>query len=236
MCSCSRGSERDALHSDTKHPFVTTSFLGHVATNPSLVAGKQVAKTVSIRPVKRADSTAEVEEAKGSHKSAEQQNRDNRIQHVSSSASNSALTDPFAGTELALIFGDSWIVATTFLTSSLFPMKDIPVATAAVVSCWVLAGLVRGDYKFEEDEDTAWLPGWTVYTGILAGCFTWLFSTPLVLLSYSVLVSHGWLDANPIMVIEEGSKVSPALEIQVALLIVMTAWRGLYYAFRDGVI
>jgi hypothetical protein len=122
------------------------------------------------------------------------------------------------------------------LTSSLFPSNDVPAATAAVVGCWVLAGWVRGDYKSNYDEDAAWVPGWTVYTGILAACFTWLFSTPLILLTYSVLVSHGWIDATPIVVIEEGSKVSPALEIQVALLIVMTAWRGLYYAFRDGVL
>ena len=100
----------------------------------------------------------------------------------------------------------------------------------------MLVGLVLGDYSLDDNDDAAWMPGWTVYTGILAGCFTWLFSTPLVLLVYAVLVSHGLIDQTPVTVIEEGAKVSPALEIQVALLIIMTAWRGLYYAFRDGVI
>lgn len=196
---------------------------------------------MSIRPRQPApapaETTTEVEDTNGSHTS-EQHNRDNHdyLQNVNRPASSSGVADLFASTEVALICGDSWVVATTFLTSSLFPQSDVKVATAAVVICWVLTGLVRGDYNCEGDDDAAWVPGWTVYTGIMAACFTWLFSTPLVLLAYSVLVSQGWVDADPIMVIVEGSKVSPALAIQVALLIVMTAWRGLYYAFRDGVI
>jgi hypothetical protein len=202
-------------------------------------AGEPIAKTVSIRPRQSAPPVevgpSEVEDASSSH-TGEQHNGDKHIQNLSSTDSDSGVSNLFAGTELALIFGDSWIVATTFLTSSLFPSNDVPAATAAVVGCWVLAGWVRGDYKSDDGEEAAWVPGWTVYTGILAGCFTWLFSTPLVLLTYAVLVSHGWIDATPVVAIEEGSKVSPALEIQVALLIVMTAWRGLYYAFRDGVI
>lgn len=201
-------------------------------------AGERVAKTVSVRTRKPAPAQAETstdEETNRTH-SNEQHSRNSPLQSTSSKGSESEQTDLFAGTELALIFGDSWIVATTFLTSSLFPANDVTCATAAVVGCWVLAGWVRGDYKNGSDEDAAWVPGWTVYTGILAGCFTWLFSTPLVLLSYSFLVSHGWIDATAVTVIAEGSKVSPALEIQVALLIVMTAWRGLYYAFRDGLL
>jgi fumarate reductase subunit D len=115
-------------------------------------------------------------------------------------------------------------------------MSDVPAASATTVACWILVGFLRGDYRTELSDEASWMPGWTVYTGILNACFTWLFSTPVVLLVYAVLVSHGWIDANPIMAIEEGAKVSPALEIQVALLIVMTAWRGLYFGFRDGVI
>ena len=228
LCAC--GIRKDSC-SDIRPGFLSllTRFSNHV--------GEPVAKTVSIRPSKPApvENTTEVEDSSRTHTS-EQHNGEHRIQNVNSTGSNTGIADPFAGTELALIFGDSWIIATTFLTSSLFPQTDIPYATAAVVSCWVLVSLVRGDYKSDDDDDAAWVPGWTVYTGILAARFTWLFSTPLVLLAYSVLVSHGLVDETPVMVIEEGAKVSPALEIQVALLIVMTAWRGLYYAFRDGVV
>jgi fumarate reductase subunit D len=73
-----------------------------------------------------------------------------------------------------------------------------------------------------------------VYYGVLQACFTWLFFAPIHVLVLALLVSNGWLDAGPVMDVEFGAKVSPVLEVDVALLITMTAWRAFYYGIREG--
>lgn len=141
-----------------------------------------------------------------------------------------------AQTDGALIFGDLWIGATAFATSGLLSSSEISPITATALSVWCITSLIRGDYSTDPDSEAAWIHGWSTYTGILYACHTWLFATPVLLLAYAVLVSHGLLPADPVMHVAEGSRVSPALELQVALLILMTAWRGLYFAFKDGIL
>lgn len=141
-----------------------------------------------------------------------------------------------ARTDGALIFGDMWMAATAFATSGLLSGSDIPPYTATALTIWCSASLIRGDYSTAPESESSWIHGWSTYTGILYACHTWFFATPAILLAYTLLVSNGVLDADPVMQVAEGARVSPALELQVALLILMTAWRGIYYAFKDGVI
>jgi hypothetical protein len=44
------------------------------------------------------------------------------------------------------------------------------------------------------------------------------------------------MDAGPVLDVDPGAKVSPVLETNVVLLIIMTSWRGVYYAMRDGLL
>lgn len=141
-----------------------------------------------------------------------------------------------ANNDGALMFGDMWIVATTFATSGLLPNSDIAPLTATALSIWCITSFVRGDYSTASEPDSSWIHGWSTYTGILYACHTWFFATPVLLLVYAILVSNGLMDADPVVNVAEGSRVSPALELQVALLILMTAWRGLYHAFKDGIL
>lgn len=136
----------------------------------------------------------------------------------------------------ALIFGDMWIVATAFATSGLLPDGDIAPLTATALTIWCFTSLIRGDYSTTPESESSWIHGWSTYTGILYACHTWFFATPILLLAYAVLVSNGLMDADPVVNVAEGSRVSPALELQVALLILMTAWRGIYNAFKDGIL
>lgn len=210
-------------------------------------AGKTVNKTVSSKSsgstasaktranASTTDATAESDDsqAKSNLESPEPPRRNNSETKRVPAHPIAALA---AKTDGALIFGDLWIGATAFATSGLLSPSEIPSITATALSVWCMTSLVRGDYSTAPDSEAAWIHGWSTYTGILYACHTWLFATPVLLLAYAVLVSHGLLPADPVMHVVEGSRVSPALELQVALLILMTAWRGIYYAFKDGIL
>lgn len=139
-------------------------------------------------------------------------------------------------TDGAVIVGDAFIVSSTQLSSSLIPADEVTTYGALALVIWLTVASLRGDYTcFERiSEEGSFLIGWLLYQGVLQGCFTWLFYTVLHIMLLSAAVSHGWLEAGPVLDIELGAKVSPILEVDVALLITMTAWRAFYYGRREN--
>eukprot|EP00892_Ulva_mutabilis_P003591 jgi/Ulvmu1/1603/UM111_0032.1 len=215
--------------------------------SPSPVApGKPVNKTVSSKSGGKTVSSKTRANASASNATTDAEDRQEpKVASPEASQQNDAQTNRVNANPLAafaaqndgaLIFGDMWIAATAFATSGLLPDGDIAPLTATALSIWCITSFVRGDYSTSAESESAWIHGWSTYTGILYACHTWLFATPVLLLAYAVLVSNGLMDADPVMNVVEGSRVSPALELQVALLILMTAWRGLYHAFKDGIL
>lgn len=144
----------------------------------------------------------------------------------------------FQDVDMALIFGDAWMVACSHFASSLIPPSELTPFSALAVSLWILSATVRGDYTSYRrvSEEGSFLVGWTVYIGILQACFSWLFFTPAHLCVLAFLVSHGMVDPSPVIHIEMGSRVSPILEVDVAMLVTMTTWRAFYYMIQERLI
>lgn len=137
-----------------------------------------------------------------------------------------------------LILGDVWMLSATQMSTQLIEPDDSTPLLALAVAIWLVVSALRGDYDFaeREDEDAPFLVGWSVVTGVLDACFSWACYTVLLLAVLSLAVSHGMLDAAPVLTVDASSKVSPVLEVQIALLITMTAWRGFYYGLREGLV
>jgi hypothetical protein len=138
----------------------------------------------------------------------------------------------------AVMMGDMWMVASTQLLTNVISSDQLLHHTPIALAIWVCVAGARGDYTeyAKMSEGGSYIMGWTVYQGVLQACFTWLFFTPAHLLVLAVCVSQGWLDPAPIMDVELGAKVSPVLEVDVALLITTTTWRAFYYGVREGLL
>jgi hypothetical protein len=144
----------------------------------------------------------------------------------------------FRDVDVALVCGDAWMVATTHMVTDLIPISELTTFTMVALPLWGTIAAIRGDYTSYAriQEEGSFLVGWSVYVGVLQACFSWLFFTVGHLLTLSFLITHGLLDSAPVIDIEAGARVPPILEVDVALLITMSAWRGMYYALRERIL
>jgi hypothetical protein len=100
---------------------------------------------------------------------------------------------------------------------------------------WVLCGAVVGDYTFElftDVDDLQIAAGWPTFLAILNASITWGLSTLLCLGAYSWMVSNWMVEAATVIELQDQAGLPPQLEVSVALLVVMTTWRGIATMLR----
>jgi hypothetical protein len=100
---------------------------------------------------------------------------------------------------------------------------------------WVLCGAIVGDYTFElftDVDDLAIAAGLPTFLAILNASVTWGLSTLLCLGAYSWMVSNWMVEAATVIELQDQAGLPPQLEVSVALLVVMTTWRGIATLLR----
>lgn len=138
----------------------------------------------------------------------------------------------------ALALGDTWILTSTQLLSSLLPGTQLFLHGGLALGTWLCVSGARGDFTCAQrlSDEGSHIIGWRVYTGILQACFSWMLYAPLHMLLLALLVSNGIFDAAPVLGPGMGSKVSPVLEADLALLATMATWRAFYYGMAEGLL
>ena len=139
-----------------------------------------------------------------------------------------------------LLLGDAIMVLTTHAASEKIPQENLALISIVACTCWVGTSLSKGDYNlvqyYPNDEWISSQPGYSVYVGIRESAFAWMVFVPVVLTALASLVIHEVVDAAPIVIAAEGCRVSPELEVIVAIALTVPCWRGFYFAKRDGML
>lgn len=138
----------------------------------------------------------------------------------------------------ALALGDTWILTSTQLLSSLLPGTQLLQHGALALGAWLCVSGARGDFTCAQrlSDEGSHIVGWRVYSGVLQACFSWMLYAPLHMLLLALLVSNGVFDAEPVLGLGMGSRVSPVLEADLALLATMATWRAFYYGMAEGLL
>eukprot|EP01026_Neomeris_dumetosa_P024284 TRINITY_DN2026_c0_g1_i4.p1 TRINITY_DN2026_c0_g1~~TRINITY_DN2026_c0_g1_i4.p1 ORF type:complete len:207 (-),score=13.45 TRINITY_DN2026_c0_g1_i4:201-821(-) len=139
------------------------------------------------------------------------------------------------------LMGDLVMVWATQIASNRVPQDDKLIYGTLMVACWVSIAWMRGDYSiYQVEAGEEWLhmasPYYSTYKAFISGFFTWVFSTPILLLMFSILVSNNMLVDNMplILPISDDANLPAELEVIVAFSITVSCWRAMYAAFASG--
>jgi hypothetical protein len=131
--------------------------------------------------------------------------------------------------------GDVVMIMATEASSDRVPWEQMPMFGLIMSTSWVLCGAVVGDYTmelFNDVDDLMIAAGWPTFLAILNASVTWGLSTFLCLGAYSWLVSHWIVEPTMVLELKAQSGLPAQLEINVALLVIMTSWRGIATKLR----
>jgi hypothetical protein len=98
-----------------------------------------------------------------------------------------------------------------------------------------MCGGVVGDYTtelFTDVDDLMAAAGWPTFMAILNSSVTWGLSTLLCLAAYAWLVTNWVVEPATVVELQAQAGLPPQLEVSVALLVVMTTWRGIAMMLR----
>eukprot|EP00200_Dunaliella_tertiolecta_P001209 CAMPEP_0202361774 /NCGR_PEP_ID=MMETSP1126-20121109/14203_1 /ASSEMBLY_ACC=CAM_ASM_000457 /TAXON_ID=3047 /ORGANISM="Dunaliella tertiolecta, Strain CCMP1320" /LENGTH=206 /DNA_ID=CAMNT_0048955795 /DNA_START=1709 /DNA_END=2326 /DNA_ORIENTATION=+ len=140
----------------------------------------------------------------------------------------------------ALILGDTVMLIATEASSERIPMflaaedggglsPDFISLTGVTVLCWLVAATILGDYKYVRPESDDWYQNLLgpVYIAVLNATLTWGLSALMSLAIFSYMLSANLLAAAPLLSDIRTEDTSPQLEVAIAILIIMTCWRGI---------
>ncbi|KAJ9506470.1 hypothetical protein QJQ45_019452 [Haematococcus lacustris] len=133
-----------------------------------------------------------------------------------------------------LLVGDVVMVVATEVSSERIPLEVLPQLAGVMAGSWVMAGLLMGDYKGTMPESENWylnLLG-PSFTAIINCCLTWSIAVTLALAVSSLCVANNILPSEPFFEDLATENLSPQLEVAVASLVTMCAWRGIAARLR----
>ncbi|KAL6764865.1 hypothetical protein V8C86DRAFT_2464909 [Haematococcus lacustris] len=133
-----------------------------------------------------------------------------------------------------LLMGDVVMVVATEVSSERIPLEVLPQLAGVMAGSWVMAGLLMGDYKGTMPESENWylnLLG-PSFTAIINCCLTWSIAVTLALAVSSLCVANNILPSEPFFEDLATENLSPQLEVAVASLVTMCAWRGIAARLR----
>lgn len=103
-----------------------------------------------------------------------------------------------------------------------------------MVFSWVGAAVYLGDYQGQAPSSDDWNLSMLgpSFLGVIDSTLTWGLAMVVSIAAYSLMVANNLLDASPIVDGLGTDDLSPQLEVVVALLIIMSCWRGIAWKLR----
>lgn len=155
-------------------------------------------------------------------------------------------------TDTTLWAGDAIVLLCTQMSSDRLPMENQGIISVLLLTAWTAVAYAKRDYDLQSADYDAWSVMEPVSSAVQCAAFTWVLFAPLAAGMYSSLAAHHLLklpaDAVPQLpqmsgfgsaslwllppVTDSSLLAAPEVEILVAALFCLGAWRGLYSAYR----
>mmetsp|Transcript_20923 Transcript_20923/g.35046 ORF Transcript_20923/g.35046 Transcript_20923/m.35046 type:complete len:201 (-) Transcript_20923:155-757(-) len=141
------------------------------------------------------------------------------------------LDNRFPVSPAVLACGDTLMLLATDLSSDRVPIGEQLPLTSALLLCWGLAGLARGDYRGSDPKEFTYT---SVADALIRTAFTWVLFGVFACVACAVASCSSAMLTTVLSPDAVSGEPAPVVEIVVALLVTQPLWRGTFVGLLNN--